>query len=89
MGSNEFIDDEAGAFHLSDAEIQLVARKQFVASIAVAIVLALGVGLNAVLPASQNYAGVAMQKVAAVQQPKFVVSGKHIAAATQYEIEAP
>jgi hypothetical protein len=89
MSNSEFIDGEAAAFHLSDAEIQLVARQQFVASIAVAIVLMLGVGLNAILPASHNYAGVSAQKVAMVQQPKFVVSGKRVAAATQYEIEAP
>jgi hypothetical protein len=41
------------------------------------------------LPASHNYASVAAQKVAMVQQPKFVASGKRVAAATQYEIEAP
>jgi hypothetical protein len=89
MGNNEFIGDEATAFHLSHAEIQLVARQQFVASIAVAIVLALAVGLNAVLPPRRDYVGVAAHKIAMVQQPKFVNQAKRVATDTQFEIEAP
>jgi hypothetical protein len=89
MGNSEFIGDEASAFHLSRAEIQLVARQQFVASVAVAIVLALAVGLNAVLPERHDYAGVVAHKIAMVQQPKFVSQAKRVAADTQYEIEAP
>jgi hypothetical protein len=89
MGNSEFIGDEASAFHLSHAEIQLVARQQFVASVAVAIVLALAVGLNAVLPERHDYAGVVAHKIAMVQQPKFVSQAKRVAADTQYEIEAP
>jgi hypothetical protein len=86
---SEFIGDEAGAFHLSHAEIQLVARQQFIASIAVAIVLALAVALNAVLPERHDYAGVVAHKIAMVQQPKFVSQAKRVVADTQYEIEAP
>jgi hypothetical protein len=86
---SEFINQGAVRFHLSGSEIRVVARRQLVASVAVAIVVALGLGVTALLPASHNDAAVAPQRVAAVQQSKFAIPAEHAAAAMQYAIEAP
>ena len=86
---SEFINQGAVRLHLSGSEIRTVARRQFVASVAVAIVIALGLGVTALLPGTHNDAVVAPQKVAAVQQSRFVIPAEHAAAAMQYAIEAP
>jgi hypothetical protein len=52
-------------------------------------VIALGVILTAMMPASRDYAGVAPHKVAAVQQPKFVTTTDHVVAAKNTGLELP
>jgi hypothetical protein len=89
MGEIENFDDEAIASGLSGADIQAVAKRQFVASVAVVIVIALGVILTAIMPASRDYAGVASHKVATVQQPKFVTATDHVVAAKSTGLELP
>jgi hypothetical protein len=89
MGDIENFDDEAIASGLSGAEIQAVAKRQFVASVAVASVIALGVILTAMMPASRDYAGAASHKVATVQQPKFVTTTDHVGAAKNTGLELP
>jgi hypothetical protein len=90
MGEIENFDDEAIASGLSGADIQAVAKRQFVASVAVAIVIALGVIVAMMMPASHDYAGVAAShKVATVQQPKFVAATDHVVAAKNTGIELP
>ena len=90
MGDIENFDDEAIASGLSGADIQAVAKRQFVASVAVAIVIALGVVVAMVMPASHDYAGVsASHKVATVQQPKFVTTTDRVVAAKSTGLELP
>jgi hypothetical protein len=90
MGDIENFDDEAIASGLSGADIQAVAKRQFVASVAVAIVIALGVIVAMTMPASHDYAGVAAShKVATVQQPKFVAATDHVVAAKSTGLELP
>jgi hypothetical protein len=92
MNATENFDDEAIAGGLSSAEIQAVARRQLVASIAVAVVIALGVGLAALMPASHasNDAEAAPHRLALVQQPTFATPlSARLASAKQREIELP
>ena len=90
MGEVQYTDDEEIASGLTGAEIQSVAKRQFVASVAVAIVIALGVVLVAMSPASRDYAGLGTHKVATVQQPKFVTpTTSSFAAAKQHSVELP
>jgi hypothetical protein len=90
MGDIENFDDEAITSGLSGAEIQAVAKRQFVASVAVASVIALGVILTAMMPASHDDAGgVASHKIATVQQPKFVTATDHVVAAKNTGLELP
>jgi hypothetical protein len=49
-----------------------MAKRQFVASVAVAVVIGLGVILMAMAPTGRNYAEIAAHKSSAVQQPRFV-----------------
>jgi hypothetical protein len=75
MGDNEQFDDETVSTGLSHAEVREMARRQLAASVAVAAVIAIGVGLVALAPASRDIARdmamVASHKVATVQQPQF------------------
>jgi hypothetical protein len=90
MSANEYIDDEAIASGLSGAEIQAVAKRQLVASVAVAVVIALGAGLTAFMPAARDHAEVAAHRVAVVQQPRSAPApDQHFASARQHEIELP
>ena len=74
---------------LGAAEIKEVARRQLVASIAVAIVIALGVGFAMVMPASQ-YAQVAQHKIAPVRQPTLVVPlTARVVPAKAHQVEIP
>jgi hypothetical protein len=88
--------DENITIGLSADDIRAVAKRQFVASIAVAAVIAIGAGLAALMPAtltvaSQNVTSVAATRsIAQVQQPTFVTPLAHrLASAKTREIELP
>jgi hypothetical protein len=90
MNGNEYYNDETIAPGLTGAEVRESARRQFIASVAVAVVIALGAGLTVLAPASQPYAEAAARKVAVVQQPSFVAPpGQRLAAMKQSAIELP
>lgn len=90
MGADNYLNEEAIAAGLSDAEIQIVAKRQLVASLAVAIVIALGVGLTAVMPASHDRAEAGVRKYTLVQQPTFVSApAQRFASAKSHAIELP
>jgi hypothetical protein len=90
MSDSERVENEMVSTGLSSIEIQDVARRQLVASVAVAIVIILGLGLAAMMPAPHNYAALAPHKTALVQQPQFVTpSTGQVAAATRREVELP
>jgi hypothetical protein len=90
MNRIDYYDDEAIAPGLTGAEVRESARRQFVASVAVAVVIALGAGLTLLLPASQPYADATAHKVAIVQQPSFVTpAGQRLAAMKQSSVELP
>jgi hypothetical protein len=71
MGNNEQFDDETVSIGLGLAEIRETARRQLAASIAVAVVIAIGAALVALAPASRDVAALASHKTASVQQPQF------------------
>jgi hypothetical protein len=75
---------------MSADEIRSVARRQFAASVVVAIVIALAAGLMALKPAYRDTADSAQHKYAGVQQPSFAAGpGQHIAGLKQNAIELP
>jgi uncharacterized protein involved in exopolysaccharide biosynthesis len=88
--TNSF-DQEAIESGPDGIDLQAMARRQFVASVAVAIVIGLGAILIALAPASRDYASDATHRVAAVQQPKFAPQTVNsLAAATRRrDIELP
>lgn len=65
-------DEDAIEAGLGGVDLQAMAKRQLVASVAVAVVIGLGVILMAMAPASRNYAEVATHKSSIVQQPRFV-----------------
>ena len=90
MSETEYSEDQEITIGLSAAEIKEVAKRQFVASIAVAIVIAIGVGAAMLMPASRDYAQVAPHKVAAVQQPILAVpQTARIETNKKHELELP
>jgi hypothetical protein len=88
--SNIF-EEDAIELELGDVNLQAMARRQVVASLAVAAVIGLGVILMATAPTSRDYAGAATHKPSDVEQPRFVRRATDIVAeATQrHEIELP
>jgi hypothetical protein len=90
MSNIERMQDEDMAFGLTDNEIQTTARRQFVASVAVALVIAAAAGLMALGPARRDNAEAVQHKFALVRQPAFVTPpGERVASAKRYEIELP
>jgi hypothetical protein len=69
--SNIF-DEDAIESGFGDVDLQAMARRQLVASVAVAAVIGVAVIFMAMAPTSRNYADIAVQKSSAVQQPRFV-----------------
>jgi hypothetical protein len=69
---NNIFDEEAIESGFGDVDLQAMAKRQLVASVAVAAVIGVAVIFMAMAPASHNYADVAIQKSSAVQQPRFV-----------------
>ena len=90
MNRIEFYDDEAIAPGLTSAEVRESAKRQFVASVAVAVVIALGAGLTVLAPASRPYAETSAHKMAVAQQPSFVTPpGQRLAGIKQSSVELP
>jgi hypothetical protein len=89
MASIEHIDDEAIGSGFSGAEIKSTARRQFVASAAVAVIIAIGAGLLAMAPAKRDYAEVAPRRIAIVQHPTFATPLSDRVASATREIEPP
>jgi hypothetical protein len=89
MSSINYFEDEAiGA--QSAAAIKSMAGRQLAASIAVAIVIALGFGLTTLLPAPHRTAEAAQHRLASVQQPTFVAApAQRLASAKIAPIELP
>jgi hypothetical protein len=69
--SNIF-DEEAIGSGLGGVDLHAMAKRQFVASVAVAAVIGVAMIFMAMAPTSHNYAEIAGQKTSAVQQPTFV-----------------
>jgi hypothetical protein len=90
MSDTERVGEETAWTGLSGVEIQEVARRQLIASVAVAVVIALGVGVAAVMPAHHDYAALAQHRTAFVQQPKFMPPpGGRVASVTRHQLELP
>jgi predicted benzoate:H+ symporter BenE len=89
MSGSNYSYDEAFGFGMTAIEIQSVARRQLAASVAVAIVIVLGIVFAALTPAAHDRAEVAVHKFAQVQQPIFVKPADRLAAAKHYGIELP
>jgi hypothetical protein len=89
MSSSDYFEEDVIGPGLSDAEIQAVARRQFVASVAVAVVIACGVGLTLVMPASRDRVEAAAHRFASVQQPTFVSQTPQRSASATHQIELP
>ncbi|MGO8799857.1 MAG: hypothetical protein ACLQE9_01140 [Roseiarcus sp.] len=91
MSSAQVFDDEPIASGLTGAEVQETARRQLVASIAVAVVILIGAGLAALTPASpRRDAEAAPHRLASVQQPTFATPpAQRVASVRPHEIELP
>ena len=87
MGNQAQFDDEP--VELTDAGIREMARRQLGASIAVAVVIAIGAGLFALAPPSREVASVSVGHVAIVQQPQFVTPSNRFASSTKRVREVP
>jgi hypothetical protein len=71
-------------------DIRAMARRQFVASVAVAFVIALSAALMAMAPSSRHYTDVASHRVATIQLPKSSLQAADSFAAKQHRgIELP
>lgn len=90
MSETEFSEDQEVTIGLSAAEIKEVARRQFVASIAVAVVIAIGFGVAMLMPTTHDYAQLAPHKLAAVQQPTVAVpQTARVETTKKHELELP
>jgi hypothetical protein len=90
MGMKQLVDDEEMAFGLGDEEIQATAKRQFVASLAVAVVIAAAAGLTALGPVRHDSADAMQHKFALVRQPAFITSpAQQVASARRFEVELP
>ena len=89
MRDKGYFDGEDLDDGLTVAAVQESARRQLAASIAVAIVIALGVGVAAFMPASRDYAQTAPRKVVSVQQPTFASPSRPVASAGRFVRELP
>ena len=91
MGDEDLVDDhDDTGLGLSEAELQAMARRQLAASIAVAIVIALGVTLAALTPASRGHGEAAAHRPLLVQRPAMTVPPDHqLAARKRPEVELP
>ena len=81
MGTYAQVDDES--VELSEAGVREMARRQLGASIAVAVVIAIGAGLFAMAPSSRDVAGLSSPRVASVQQPEFVTPNDRLASSAK------
>ena len=77
-------DDEEMGIGGTREEIRLVARRQFVASLAAAVMIAVGAGVMALMPASHENVVAAPHRLAIVQ-PTFM-SERFVSANNQVEL---
>jgi hypothetical protein len=91
VDDKEPVDDQDDiGLGLSEGELQAMAKRQFAASIAAAIVIALGAALAALAPASRDHGQIAAHRSLLVQQPTMIIAPEHgLASRTQAEIEVP
>jgi hypothetical protein len=90
MSAIEFYDDGEVATGLTREEIRLIARRQFTASVAAAIVIFVAAISVAMTPASRDMAQTSQKRSVAVQQPTYVSPlDQGVASARQGEIELP
>ena len=89
MSDAGYFDGEDVDGGMTTAAIQEVARRQLAASIAVAAVIVLGLGLAALMPASRDYAEATPHRIASVQQPTFASPSMRVASARRFEREFP
>ena len=66
---------------LTPQEIRVVAKRQFIASLAAALVIAAGAGLLAIAQSSNEHGRIGQQIVASVHQPTFVKAQERMASA--------
>jgi hypothetical protein len=90
MSAIEFYADDEVSTGLTRDEIRVVAKRQFIASIAAAIVVLAGAFSVAILPASRDVAQTAQKRIVSVQQPIYASPlDQGVASARQGEIELP
>jgi hypothetical protein len=90
MSSIDYFEDEAIGIEQSAAAIKSMAGRQLVASIAVAVVIALGFGLTTLVPTPHRTAEAAAHRLAFVQQPAFVAApAQRVASARLEAVELP
>jgi hypothetical protein len=90
MSSIDYCEDEAIGIEQSAAAIKSMAGRQFVASLAVAVVIALGFGLTTLMPTPHHIAEAAVHRLALVQQPTFVAApAQRVASARLAAVELP
>jgi len=88
--SVERLEEEGIGFGLSGTEVQSVARRQLIASIIVAIVIAAAAGLIALRPAYHDAASVGPHRFAGAQQPSFATPpAQRVAGLRRHGIELP
>jgi hypothetical protein len=79
--------DESHAVGLDLDEVQSSAGRQFLASLVVGVAIIAVGGLIALRPVHPDSAGLALHRVASVEEPTFVT--QHVAGRVRYEIELP
>jgi len=90
MEQAEFLDDEGEALGFSLREVQSTARRQLVASLLAAVVIAAIAGLTGLRPTYRDTAEAAAHSFATVQQPSWATPpGQRVAAGARHGIELP
>jgi hypothetical protein len=87
MNNIQIFDNDSG---IGWDEVQSVARRQLVASLFTAFVIAAMAGMIAIMPAHREAAAGASQRFATIQQPSFAALPKQrLAALGRHELELP
>jgi hypothetical protein len=90
MEKISFADDTGAALGLDLGEVRATARRQLIASAAVAIIIAAIACAAAIRPAHQDVAAAAPRRIALVEHPAFVdPHGQRLAAIVSDQIETP
>jgi hypothetical protein len=90
MEKIDFADENGAALGLDLGEVRATARRQLVASVVVAIMIALVACAAAIRPARQDVAAAGAHRIAIVEHPAFATDhGQRLAAAASHAIEFP